>query len=245
MDSATRLRVGVDAEGATRAVELRCEVPQLLRVTEAVGSGFPTLQVHLVGGAAGPLGGDRWALDLDLAAGSRVCLRSVAASMAQPDPHGRSSEAAVRVRVGAGAVLDAWPEPIVSVRGSHHTLDVALEVERDGDVRWVDEVILGRHGEVPGTVVLRQRLTEAGRVRVMSEVRLGGDPGAASFGQHGPFRAVITAVGRFDGPSGVVLGDGGARAVRCAVGEGWSTWTGVGDGRAPVWRLLAALGLER
>ena len=217
----------------------------MLRVTDTVDPWSPTLQVHLVGGAAGPLGGDRWALDLDLEPGARVCLRSVAASLAQPDPHGRPSAATVRVRVGDGAVLDAWPEPIVSVRGSHHTLDVALDVERGGEVRWVDEVMLGRHDEVPGTLVLRQRLTEDGCVRAMSELHLGGDARAASFGQHGPFRVVITAVGRFDGPSRAELGDDGTRAVRCAIGGGWATWTGVGDGRGSVRRLLAELGLER
>lgn len=217
----------------------------MLRVTDAVDPRSPMLQVHLVGGAAGPLGGDRWALDVDLEPGARVCLRSVAASLAQPDPHGRPSAATVRVRAGAGAVLDAWPEPIVSVRGSHHTLDVALDVEQGGEVRWVDEVMLGRHDEVPGTLVLRQRLTEGGCVRVMSELHLGGDARATSFGQNGPFRVVITAVGRFDGPSRVELGDGGTRAVRCALGGGWATWTGVGDRRGPVRRVLAELGLDR
>lgn len=223
---------------------LRCEVPQLVRVTHGADVDADVAQIHLVGGAAGPLGGDVWNVRLDLAARSRVRLRSVAASLAQPDPHGRPSTAVVQVRLDDAATLDAWPEPIVSVQGSHHTLEVTLDVGADTSLRWVDEVVLGRHGEPPGTVVLRQRLTQCGEVRVMSEMHLGQGAAGGSFGGHGPFRVVATAVGSFDGPSAVEVCDAG-RAVRCDLGGGWATWSAVGHGHATVRRLLAALGLER
>lgn len=244
VQSATALRVGVDAAGRSRAVDLRCEVPQLLRLTEGAPAHPGALQVHLVGGAAGPLGGDRWDFDLSLAAGAQVRLRSVAASLAQPDPHGRPSQARVRVRLDQGAVLDAWPEPIVSVRGSHHTLDVALDVAADAGVRWVDEVVLGRHGEPSGTVVIRQRLEHDGRVVVAQELQLGGDRDGGSYGRHGPYRVVATAVGRFDGASAVEVQPQG-RAVRCAVGDGWATWSAVGHSHMAVRQLLGLLGLDR
>jgi urease accessory protein len=150
----------------------------------------------------------------------------------------------VCVQVGDGGALDAWPEPIVSVRGSHHTLDVALDVAADARLRWVDEVVLGRHDEPSGTVVLRQRLTQCGVVVAVSQLHLGGDDRAGSFGQHGPYRVVASAVGRFDGPSAVEVHDDG-RAVRCALGDGWATWSAVGHGHGTVRRLLAAVGLER
>lgn len=244
MDSATHLTAAADARGITRAIGLRCEVPQLVRITDGAGAPDGALQVHLVGGAAGPLGGDRWSFQLHVAERAEVRLRSVAASLAQPDPHGRRSYASIGVRVGDGGVLDAWPEPIVSVVGSHHVLDVVIEAGDRATVRWVDEVVLGRHGEPSGTLVLRQRLTHCGVVVATTQLQMGGDRRSASFGQHGPFRVIASAIGRFDGPSAVRVHDDG-RAVRCALGDGWATWSAVGHGHARVRRLLADVGLER
>lgn len=245
MQSATAVRVGVDACGISRVVDLRCEAPQLLRITEGGGDAAnPMAQLHLVGGAAGPLGGDTWSLTMKLDPGAQVRLRSVAASLAQPDPQQRSSTSQVRVAVGAGAVLDAWSEPLVSVLGSHHTVDVTLDVARDARVRWVDEVVLGRHDEPGGTVVLRQRLTCGDHVVTMSEVTLGSTAAERSYGANGPFRVVVSAVGPGEEHS-EVWQDSDVRAVRCALGGGWSSWTAMGSHHVAVRQALARLGLER
>lgn len=245
MKSATAVRVGVDAQGISRVVDLRCEAPQLLRITQGGGSAPKAMvQLHLVGGAAGPLGGDTWTLTMDLDAGAQVRLRSVAASLAQPDPQHRPSSSAVQVTVGAGAVLDAWPEPLVSVQGSHHTIDVNLDVASDARVRWVDEVVLGRHDEPGGTVVLRQRLICGGRVVTFGEITLGSGTVERSHGANGPYRVVVSAVGRSEEPSAVRLADD-VRAVRCSLGDGWSSWTAVGSHHVAVRQALARLGLER
>jgi urease accessory protein len=245
VQSATAVRVGVDAQGISRVVDLRCEAPQLLRITEGGGdTPSPMAQLHVVGGAAGPLGGDALTLTMDLDPGAQVRLRSVAASLAQPDPLRRPSSSMVRVAVGAGAVLDAWPEPLVSVKGSHHTMDVTLDVASDARVRWVDEVVLGRHDEPGGTVVLRQRLTCGGRVVMVSETTLGSEAVERSHGANGPYRVVVSAVGPGEEPSAIWLGDD-VRAVRCELGDGWSSWTAVGSHHVATRQALARLGLER
>lgn len=151
--------------------------------------------------------------------------------------------AAVIATLGEGATLDAWPEPLVSVTGSHHTLDVQVDLAHDATVRWVDEVVMGRHEEPSGTVVLRQRITSAGRVVAVSHLTLG-EGAPRSFGANGPFRVAASAVGRCDEPSQVVVEEG-VRAVRCQLGDGWSTWTAVATRHSPLRRGLATLGLER
>jgi urease accessory protein len=244
VQSSTSVGVGVDAHGRTRLIDVHCEVPQLVRVTEASHHDEGQLQLHLVGGAAGPLGGDQWRLRLDLASHSSVRLRSVAASLAQPDPQGRPSVAHITAQLGRGAHLDAWPEPLVSVLGSHHTLDVCIDVAAEASLRWVDEVVLGRHDEPSGTVILRQRVVYDGAVVSVSHLTLGAEATKASFGAHGPYRVVVSAVGRFEGPSAVVV-ESGVRAVRCNLGGGWASWTAVAHQHAHLHEALAVLGLER
>ena len=64
------------------------------------------LTLLLVGGAAGPLGGDRLRFSLTVGDGCTVAVRSVAAALVQPGPHGDHSELDVDVSVGEDAVLD-------------------------------------------------------------------------------------------------------------------------------------------
>jgi urease accessory protein len=70
--SARAERVG----DVSRLVELRSDPPLVLRATPA--------GLHLVGGAAGPLGGDELALDITVGAGACLVVRSAAATLAQP-----------------------------------------------------------------------------------------------------------------------------------------------------------------
>jgi urease accessory protein len=140
--------------GRTVATELRSEAPLLLRASPRANH----LDVHLVGGAAGPLGGDDLRLDVDVGGGSVVVVRSVAAQLAQPDPRGRSSMAVTDVHVRAGASVDWHPEPLISVTGSDHRMVTRLRVEPGATVRWTDTIVLGRTGEPPGRIAARLRV---------------------------------------------------------------------------------------
>lgn len=219
--------------------EMRSEAPQILRVTRSRPEG---LEVHLLGGAAGPLGGDDWRLDLDIAAGTSLALRSVAATLAQPDPRGRASRARVFVCVGDHACLDAWWEPVISVRGSRHHLEVTLEIAPTARVRWVDEIRQGRHGEPGGEIRLTQRVLVDGRVRSMQHLDLGPKAPARGPGGQGDDPLVVTAFANHPGGSAAVV-DAHRRAVRCDLGEGWATWTALGTRRNRVHEALGDLGL--
>ncbi len=206
------LRVGLDSRGWPSPTVLRAEAPLLLRVTDQSAD---RLTVHLVGGAAGPLGGDHLDFDLAVGSGARLTVRSVAASLAQP---GRECESVstVRARVAAGASLDWWPQPLLSIAGSSHTIRTVVDVDRDVDaetdaetdaatdaatdagrhqhatIRWVDEVVLGRSGEKSGNLVVDQRFTVAGIPLVCHRTTF--DPLCAGAGRHGLGRSVITAI---------------------------------------------------
>lgn len=142
------------AGGRTVATELRSEAPLLLRAAARADH----LEVHLVGGAAAPLGGDDLRLDLDIGADSALRVRSVAAQLAQPDPRGRSSVAVTDVHIAAGADVDWAPEPLISVAGSDHRTTTVLRIELGARLRWTDTIVLGRTGEPPGRIAARLRV---------------------------------------------------------------------------------------
>src|SRR3954452_19481377 len=118
MQAVAELVVDVDERGRTRPAKLLGEAPLLLRITD---QGDGPLTVHLVGGAAGPLGGDRLRTRVEVGRAAQLRLRSVAASLAQPGRElGSTSDARVEVFVAANGALDWHPQPLVSVAGSNH-----------------------------------------------------------------------------------------------------------------------------
>src|SRR5580692_7692395 len=92
----------VGAGGVTRLPVLASQAPLVLRRTPE--------SVYLVGGAAGPLGGDSLALRIAVGAGAFLRVRTAAASIALPGLDGLESELRVTVTVGAGGRLEYLPE---------------------------------------------------------------------------------------------------------------------------------------
>jgi urease accessory protein len=159
VDAATHVEVGLGADGRSVVRRMHCEAPLLVRVAADPG---PGLSLLLVGGAAGPLGGDRLRFDLTVGAGCHVVVRSVAATMVQPGAHGDHSELDYDISVDHDATLDWAPEPTVSVIGSDHRVRLRLAVASTGTATVTERVSLGRHAEVGGRVSLRQRVEVAG-----------------------------------------------------------------------------------
>ncbi|MFG1702438.1 urease accessory protein UreD [Nonomuraea sp. M3C6] len=129
--------------------------------------------VHLVSTAAGPLGGDRLALDLDVAPRTTLELGSVASTLVLPGEG--ESEMLITARVGTGATLRFTPEPTVLAAGCRHRLLVRLTLEPDTTVVWREEIIFGRHGEEPGRCHARFDATCDGLPLLRQEFTIG-DP---------------------------------------------------------------------
>lgn len=146
--------------------------------------------VHLVSTAAGPLGGDRLELDVDVAPHTTLELGSVASTLVLPGEG--ESEMLVTARVGAGAVLRFAPEPTVLAAGCAHRLLVRLTLEGDASVLWREEIIFGRYGETPGRCHARFDATHDGRPLLRQEFTVGDPALDTSPAVYGPARCVGT-----------------------------------------------------
>ncbi|HTJ38143.1 MAG TPA: urease accessory protein UreD [Dactylosporangium sp.] len=154
------------AGGRTALRVLKGEAPLLPRRTGPE-------EVHLVGGAAGPLGGDDLSLEIEVGPGARLWLRTVAASIALPGRDGAESRLAVHATVGEGGFLAFLPEPIVAAaRCRHHNASV-VEVADGARLLWREEAVFGRHGEPPGDLRLSTSIRRNSRPWYRSDVAVG------------------------------------------------------------------------
>ncbi|MEV1169538.1 urease accessory protein UreD [Nonomuraea sp. NPDC049784] len=166
MRAGAAVATALSSDGRTLIRRLASAPPLTLRQTGPY-------TVHLVSTAAGPLGGDRLHLDLDVAPRTTLELGSVAASLVLPGDG--ESEMLVTARVGAGAALRFAPEPTVLAAGCRHRLLVRLELAADAEVLWREEIVFGRHGEAPGRCHARFDATCDGRPLLRQEFTVG-DP---------------------------------------------------------------------
>jgi urease accessory protein len=135
--------------------------------------------VYLVGGAAGPLGGDVLDLRIDVRAGATLRLRAVAASVALPGRDGRESVLEVTATVAAGARLEFLPEPTVAAAGARHRTEMRVRLAAGAALVLRDEVILGRHGERGGSCRTRLHVDLAGRPLLRHELDVSGTEDAS------------------------------------------------------------------
>ena len=156
----------------------------MLRQTPAPAG---TATVYLVGGAAGPLGGDRLRLDIEVGPDATLCVRTVAASVALPARTGTSSRFEITVTVAGGGSLEWLPEPTVAAAGCHHVTSASVELAEGAALRWREELIFGRYGEPAGSATISTSVRYAGRPLLRQSLSIG--DGAA--GWDGP--AVLDA----------------------------------------------------
>lgn len=167
MIGGVRIRTALDADGRTRIGELTATAPFAAKITPE--------GVHLVGAAAAPLDGDHITIDLDVAPGTTLTVRTVAATMAWPSRSGAlASLMELRARVGDGALLRWLPEPLVPVRRCRHELQTRIDLASTARVVWREEVILGRAHEGPGTLRACTRVERAGQPVLHQELEIDG-----------------------------------------------------------------------
>ena len=166
---ATARVVAERRRGRSRCTTLRSSPPLTLRAT---GDGL-----HLVGTAAGPVGGDELALEVTVAAGASLTVRSVAAQLVMPaptpTPTPKASTMHLEIEVGRGASLRWLPQPTVLVRGADHRLTTVVRLAPGADVVWRDEVVLGRDGEASGSLLHRFRVERADVPLLCTEAAFG------------------------------------------------------------------------
>jgi urease accessory protein len=153
------------AAGRTRLPVLRSQAPLVLRRTPEA--------VYVVGGMAGPIGGDTLDLRIYVRDGAALRVRTAAAAVALPGLDGLESVLTVTATVGVGARLEYLPEPVVVAAGARHATDIRVRMAEGASLLLRDELILGRHGEPGGTARTGLRVDYAGRplLRQSLEVR--------------------------------------------------------------------------
>jgi urease accessory protein len=202
MTATARIVAVADVDGngnsVTRLPVLSSQVPLVLRRTPDA--------VYLVGGAAGPLGGDDLTLTIEVGDGAALRVRTAAASIALPGATGAESALRVHATVGTGARFEYLPEPVVIADGARHRTELRVTLAADATLLAREEVILGRHGERGGECVTRTLIDLDGTPLLRQEVTVNGTD-AASLGPavlagHRAFGSVVL-VGNGHRPPGM------------------------------------------
>ena len=220
--------VVAEASGCTT---LRSEPPLTFRETPGA--------LYLVGSAAGPVGGDDLHLAITVADDAALMVRSAAAQLVFPGPHGNPSGVAVDVTVGERAALDWRPEPMVLVRGANHQWSTRITLDAGASLAWQEIAVLGRHGEESGSVRVHLRVERGGRPLVCSDLALGPAwPLSAGPAGVGTSRVIgmllVVGAGRCELPT-----IDGVRAGAFAVAPDAVVVTALADTVEPVAALLA------
>jgi urease accessory protein len=171
--AAAEIVAETSGSGGTRLPVLRSQAPLVLRRTPEA--------VYLVGGAAGPIGGDSLHLRIDVRERAALRVRTAAAAVALPGLDGLESVLRVTATVGAGARLEYLPEPVVVAAGARHATDIRVTLAEGASLLLRDELILGRHGEPGGSSRTILRVDYAGRPLLRQALEVSGTD-AASLG---------------------------------------------------------------
>lgn len=183
MRAHARLAVAKDGprEG-TRIARLRSDPPLVLRPTHPdidplVGAwGLARAAcVSLAAAAAGPVGGDELDLDVEVGAGATLVLRTVAATLVLPGPYGRPSRTQITLRVAPDATLVWLPQPVIAADGCDHRATTRIALSAGSRLVAREEVILGRHGEPPGAIRQRLRVSRERTPLYDQELTVGAD----------------------------------------------------------------------
>ncbi|GAA0356118.1 hypothetical protein GCM10009530_01560 [Microbispora corallina] len=216
------IRTAAARGGGTVLETMRSDPPLTLRRTGPE-------RVHLVSTGAGPLGGDRLALDVDVAAGTSLEVRSVGATLVLPGAVPGHSVMVVRARVAEGAALRFSPEPTVLAAGCDHRLVVRLSLAPGATVFWREEIVFGRHGERPGRCHTRIDVTVAGRPLLRQDLLVGDAAVDGSPAVYGDARCVGSTL--LAGPAFAPPAPGDGKDERAAaLGDGWAALPLAGPG---------------
>jgi urease accessory protein len=127
---------------------------RLRRVRDAPPVAFRSTPeaVYIVGTSASPVGDDHVSVDVEVEPGAGLTVRSAASAIAWTS-NGSSYE--VDARVAPGASLDWQLQPLIATAMCNFSQHCRLHLYGDANLRWAEEVVLGRHGESPGLLNLR------------------------------------------------------------------------------------------
>ena len=227
MKASARVVVEADGTGGSRLAVCSGEAPLLPRRTGPRPTRGGPVEVHLVGGAAGPLSGDDLLVELDVGPGAWLRVRTVAATIVLGGRSG-PSRTTVRACVATGGRLDWLPEPLVATAVCDHHAHATVDLADSARLTWREELVCGRAGEDPGDLVQATEVRVQRRALSVQEQRVGpsapGWAGPAGLGGHRAVGSVLIVgapvspcIQRRDGARGALLPlADGAAGLACA-----------------------------
>jgi urease accessory protein len=129
--------------------------------------------VRLAAGAAGPLGGDHWRLDVEVGDGAALQLAAVSASLVLPGAHAERSLSETTISVGADAMLIWSPAAQIAAASCRHAGLSRIDLGPGARLCAREEVVIGRYGEQPGDFAQRLRVTRGGEPLYDQELAVG------------------------------------------------------------------------
>jgi len=178
--------------------------------------------VHLVGTAAGPVGGDVVEVRLVVGPGARLEVAAVAATVVLPSRAEPRSMLLLEVDVAPGGLLVCALPPVVVTGRAALAATTRVRLAGDGQVRLVEHVRLGRHGEPGGWWQGRLDVTRDGAPLLRQTTTLGEvtDDGIRALRSDLDTRPCAEDAAGRDAQA-----DGDGRTVRMTLGSGDGTLT--------------------
>ncbi|MCB9385221.1 MAG: urease accessory protein UreD [Bryobacterales bacterium] len=102
------------------------------------------LLVQVISAAPGFFSGDRYEIEIEVRSGARALVLTPAAAKIHSMPDGGHAEQSLRARVEAGASLEIYPTLSIPFAGSDFRQDVAITLEGDARLGWMDPWSFGR-----------------------------------------------------------------------------------------------------
>lgn len=158
---------------------LRSHAPLVLRPTQPkdaeplVRRAGTVARVSLVSGAAGPVGGDDFELNVCVGAGSTLLLNEISATVLLPGPRGGRSRMRINVSVEADASFVWMAEPLIAAHGCHHIHDVNINLAPSARMLMRDQLLLGRHNEQPGNFRQNLHVRRGGETLFCQQLHVG------------------------------------------------------------------------
>lgn len=148
---------------------------------DGAGAGrAPDARVHLVGTAAGPMGGDVVEVRLTVGPGASLEVAGVAATLVLPAPahvtDGAPARLLLDVDVAPGGLLVCALPAVVVTGLAALAATTRVRLAGEGQVRLVEHVRLGRHDEPGGHWRGRTDVTRDGVPLLRQTTTLGDDP---------------------------------------------------------------------
>ncbi len=165
--------------GVSRVYGLRSQAPLVLRPTHPKSAepftrhATNVARVSLTSGAAGPLGGDHFELEVRVGRGSTLVLNEVSATLLLPGARGGLSQMRITITVEDDATLVWLPEPVIAAEHCNHVQDIDVALGTSSRLLMRDELQLGRHREPPGNLTQRIRVRRVGRPLFQQQLTVG------------------------------------------------------------------------